>query len=44
MEELKCDVIIEKKETFISNIFIKNLSNNNDNSRENIFIFNYSLY
>ena len=34
MIELKCDIIIEKKETFISNILIKNLSNN-DNDLEN---------
>ncbi len=36
MEKLKCDIFIEKKETFISNIFIRNLSNNNNDLENEI--------
>ena len=36
MVKLNCDIFIEKKETFISNILIKNLSNNDNDFKYSI--------
>ena len=36
MIELKCDIFIEKKDNLISNIFINNLSNNNNELQNEI--------